>query len=353
MANRYWVGGTASWDGTAGTKWALTSGGDGGEAVPTSSDDVFIDGNSGAVTVTITTGNTGCRNLDFTNFTGTLARDVAFSISGSLTFSSSMTVNSVGYTLTFNSTSSGNAIVTNGKRVCGGQLVFDGVGGQWTLNDNFESYNITLTRGTLTANNVNVSLSTFASTNSNTRALNMGSGTWTLSTSGTVWNVRTSTNFTLNAGTSIIKFTSISQDAFFEGGGLTYATLWFSAPSASKYYFIWKNAGTTSANNTFNTLKISPGCMVKFADGATQTVTTLDATGTLGNTITLVSQAGGTAFTLSKSSGIVSCNYLSVQDSTATGGAIWYAGSHSTNVSNNTGWIFQDYRFRPLPSFYQ
>ena len=30
MADRYWVGGTAAWDGTAGTKWALTSGGAGG-----------------------------------------------------------------------------------------------------------------------------------------------------------------------------------------------------------------------------------------------------------------------------------------------------------------------------------
>ena len=29
MADRYWVGGTASWDGTAGTKWATTSGGAG------------------------------------------------------------------------------------------------------------------------------------------------------------------------------------------------------------------------------------------------------------------------------------------------------------------------------------
>jgi hypothetical protein len=29
MANRYWVGGTATWDATAGTKWATTSGGAG------------------------------------------------------------------------------------------------------------------------------------------------------------------------------------------------------------------------------------------------------------------------------------------------------------------------------------
>ena len=59
MANRYWVGGTAAWDGTAGTKWALTSGGAGGQAVPTASDDVFFDAASGAVTCTISAGNTG------------------------------------------------------------------------------------------------------------------------------------------------------------------------------------------------------------------------------------------------------------------------------------------------------
>jgi hypothetical protein len=43
MAARYWVGGTDNWDGTAGSKWATTSGGAGGAAVPVAADDVFID----------------------------------------------------------------------------------------------------------------------------------------------------------------------------------------------------------------------------------------------------------------------------------------------------------------------
>jgi hypothetical protein len=43
---------------------------------------------------------------------------------------------------------------------------------------------------------------------------------------------------------------------------------------------------------------------------------------------------------LSKASGTVSASYLSIQDSDATGGAAWYAGTTSTNVSNNLGWIF-------------
>ena len=73
MAARYWVGGTASWDATVGTKWALTSNGAGGQAVPTYSDTVFFDASSGASTVTIASGTATCSTLTMTGFTGTLA----------------------------------------------------------------------------------------------------------------------------------------------------------------------------------------------------------------------------------------------------------------------------------------
>jgi hypothetical protein len=73
VANRYWVGGTATWDGTALLKWSTTSGGIGGSAVPTTSDTVFFDANSGAGTVTIGAGVATCSTLTMTGFTGTLA----------------------------------------------------------------------------------------------------------------------------------------------------------------------------------------------------------------------------------------------------------------------------------------
>jgi hypothetical protein len=63
MANRFWVGGTANWDITAGSKWSTVSGGSGGSAVPTTSDDVFFDANSGASVVTIDS-NSNCKSLD-------------------------------------------------------------------------------------------------------------------------------------------------------------------------------------------------------------------------------------------------------------------------------------------------
>lgn len=44
MANRYWRGGTGSWHDTA--HWSASSGGVGGQSVPTTSDNVFFDSNS-------------------------------------------------------------------------------------------------------------------------------------------------------------------------------------------------------------------------------------------------------------------------------------------------------------------
>jgi len=65
MANRYWVGGTATWDATAGTKWSTTSGGSGGASVPTSIDNVFFDGSS---TYTCTLGaNAAGQQITFNN----------------------------------------------------------------------------------------------------------------------------------------------------------------------------------------------------------------------------------------------------------------------------------------------
>ena len=71
MASRYWVGGSDTWDATAGTKWATTSGGAGGASAPGTSDAVFLDAASGAVTVTLGA-DVSISSVDQTGFTGTL-----------------------------------------------------------------------------------------------------------------------------------------------------------------------------------------------------------------------------------------------------------------------------------------
>jgi hypothetical protein len=92
MPDRYWVGGTASWDGTAGTKWSATSGGPGGASVPTTADDVFFNAASGAGTVTIADGNTGARSINYTGFTGTVVHQTtSLTVAGSITLNATMT----------------------------------------------------------------------------------------------------------------------------------------------------------------------------------------------------------------------------------------------------------------------
>ena len=97
---------------------------------------------------------------------------------------------------------------------------------------------------------------------------------------------------------------------------------------------------TISGSNTFSNIDNSTQpATVRFTAGTTQTFTNFSLTGTAGNLITIDSTSAGSQATLSKSSGTVSVDYLSIQDSNATGGATWNA-ANSTNVSNNTGWIF-------------
>lgn len=110
MAARYWVGGNDNWDGTAGTKWATTSGGAGGAAVPTSADDVFLDNGAGTGNVTITASAT-CKALDCTGYVNTLAGSSALQVNGSIIVVAGMTLSYTG-TITVNATST---ITSNGQ----------------------------------------------------------------------------------------------------------------------------------------------------------------------------------------------------------------------------------------------
>ena len=188
MANRYWVGGTASWDGTAGTKWATTSGGAGGSAIPTSVDDVFFDAASGANTVTIASGHTNCKALNCTGFTGTLAGSQALSVYGSLTLVPGMTYSYTG-AMTFSGTSSFG--VTSGGLTMDHNVTFNGVGGTWTLGDNCtwgSTRTATLTRGTLALSSYTMKAGLFSTSTTTTRVVAFGTGTLELTGAGTVWN---------------------------------------------------------------------------------------------------------------------------------------------------------------------
>jgi hypothetical protein len=207
MANRYWVGGTATWDATALLKWSLTSGGLGGEAVPTAADDVYFDAASGAVTITLSGART-CLSFNSTGFTGTVAGTGTITISGNATYGSGTTFTNTG-TWTFNATSGIQQVTSNGQTLSF-SMTQNGVGGTVQLQDNLtigSARTYTLTNGALDLNNQTLSTGLFASSNSNVRSIAFGTGKIQLTgNSAAIWGQNQGTNFSYT-GTSRIECT--------------------------------------------------------------------------------------------------------------------------------------------------
>jgi len=119
MALRYWVGGTNTWNGVAGTKWALTPGGVGGLPVPGTGDDVFFDANSGTGATIVTLGaNALVLSVNFTGYTGTFTFSANLTFSGTLTLGVNTTYTTPGLPTAFSVITTGAlalGLVSNGK----------------------------------------------------------------------------------------------------------------------------------------------------------------------------------------------------------------------------------------------
>lgn len=173
----------------------------------------------------------------------------------------------------------------------------------------------------------------FASGGAASRVITGLGGTIEVTGSGaTAWSVTSITNFAYDGtGNYTIKMSSASAKTFAGSGGV-YGKI--SQAGAGNL--------TITGNNTFKDIESPtlPSTFL-FAAGSTQTFVAFTMSGTLGNLVNLNSTSPGTTHTLSRTGGTTSVNYLSIQDSTATGsGAFWYAGANSVNVSNNSGWLF-------------
>lgn len=339
MANRYWVGGTDTWNATAGTKWATTSGGTGGASVPTSSDDVFFDANSGSGTVTLgADGN--CQDINFTGFTGSFEASSArrINIYGSTILGSGTTYTSYNGSLWFQGNSTAT-LTTNGKQIgntTSVSLVILKGTGSLTLLDSINSNLITCSfaGGTFDLNDFDVTVSFFRTTTTNTKTLNMGSGTLTF----TNFDIFSTDNLTLNAETSTIKLLVNGPGGrSFDGKGLTYHNFTCAKTSTAD-----AGSHTIIGSNTFNSLEVETiPSIIQFANGTTQTVSNFVADGTSTDGIELKPQSSvsGTQWTISKTSGTIEVEHCTISGSEATGGSLWIA-KNSTDDGDNTGWHF-------------
>lgn len=324
MANRYWVGGTASWDGTAGTKWSTTSGGAGGASVPTTADDVFFDANSTG-TCTISTIDVSAKSINCTGFAGTITGNKNITVAGSITLVTAMAYTHTG-TVTFTGT---GTLTTAGKTF--GAVTINGAGITLTLGDalNTDTRTLTVTSGTFDTANYSVSAGGFSSSNSNLRTINLGSSTVTLASS---LNLNTTTNLTFNAGTSQINLNSSSFSL--SSGGVTFYNVSFTSNSTG--------TRTVFGINIFNNLTVNASALgLSFLSlNADQTVNgTLTCVGSTPLArCSVISSVPGTQRTIAAATVIADdCDF---RDIAITGASAPIAPVRAGDCGGNSGIIF-------------
>jgi len=285
MADRYWVGGTGTWNTTSTTNWSASSGGASGASVPTVADNVFFD-QAGTYTVTMT-GALACLDITVSAGTVTFATGTTptLNVRGSMSLLAGTVWSSTG-NITFSSTTTGRTVTTNGTTLNAATLTFDGAGGAWTLGSalNIGSNILDLRQGTLdTSSTGNYSL-TCIRFNCNvgfTRTLNLNASTFTITSVGTAIDFQFATASTLNAGTSTIVLTGQGATISTISGGVTFNNVNFTSTVAAT------RSITGSSSNIFNNLSITGPAsagVVPFTFSAQQTINgTLSTTGTAGN----------------------------------------------------------------------
>lgn len=333
MANRYWInGGSGDWDDTA--NWSSTSGGAGGASVPTSADNVFFDANSNFFPsdFLVILNVASCNNFDASACAETVTvygydnLKVYGNLTLSSTFSIESTVSGGYYQMTVQMYGTADLTLND-------SIIFAPVYayGDVTLQS---SGTISLvyapTGGTLNTNNYDLitgrflvytgGMTTLGTSTITTRRLVSSAG----DTSSSEFYASPS-NLSSSSATIVIEGTSGS----FKGGGGTYSTVTLSA-----------NTTTVTGDNTIGTLNLTAGITANFASSSNNTITSFAILSSSASNTTLQSSSSGTRFTLTKTSGSVSESKLSIQDSAATGGASWVAGSGSQDLGNNTGWVF-------------
>ena len=277
------------------------------------------------------------RNVDFTGYAGlwTGPSSAAITIYGNFKVSSGMTLSARAFALIFAGTSGTQQITTNAKTI-DFPLTFNGVGGTFQLQDALtmgSAKTATLTNGTLDLNGKTLTVGTAFTTATGTKNLTFNGGTLVCPTaSTTAFNNAVPTGFTTTAGTGTgtISMTAATAKTFVGGGSTFNCTLNQGGAGAL----------TITGSNTFNDItNTTQPASILFTAATTSTFTNFSLSGTAGNLITIGSVTAA-SHTLSKASGTVSTDYLSISRSTAIGGAGWYAGANSTNGGNNSGWIF-------------
>lgn len=368
MADRYWVGGTGTWDAAGTTHWSTISGGSSGASVPTSTDSVFFDvnANASAYTVTVTGPSWQATCLDLTtsapgsgNLTLVLNDRGIINAYGNVSFYSGMVASysAADNHLTLRATSA-STFTTNGVNLP--WIIQMWIGVSLTLLDDLNCVggdgSLIFSKGTFYANNKNITTSLVEFNQFYDKTIYFGTGTWNI-VSGN-WTYTQTSAYTINfvlpnpASASTIKFSGNDSAGlvFHQGaspGTRDCGTVEIATTAAG-------GTVTFVGNFTFDTLKITGVARTLvfgdvYGNYYTTTLKNFQCSGSVGNLNifkpVIPNYPNPTQqFTFVNSGGIVSNDYLDLSycDVTPTVPQTWYAGVHSTDSGNNTGWSFTD-----------
>ncbi|MFN5417369.1 MAG: T9SS type A sorting domain-containing protein [Flavobacteriia bacterium] len=366
--NLYWVNGSGNWSETQ--HWSLTSGGIGGECIPSSNDNVFFDANSFPIYgTTVNINETAfCKNMDWT---GALREPLISGTKDLYVFGYMKLIPQMQFnfnqTIFFKSKTLGTSITTANISLANNIVFNDGnYGGEWILLDELRTTgNIAYHGGTLKTNNQNVFCNSFSPENNNyNKTLDLGNSEFTITGDNANWNLNIPF-MNLLPGNSSIKFSGLGN-IYFSSLNLNYNKVIFQNTVSTghvggknnfnKVLFYghgnissggnnisnlsFFSNGSIYGSNYFDTLLLSEERNYTLSQFDTSFVNTFLARGIAGLPITINSTNPGDSAYISVPSGIICSNYLNLRDINAIGGATFNAGENSIDNGNNDGWNF-------------
>lgn len=359
----YWVGGDGDW--FERSHWSLTSGGAGGECVPTPIDDVVFDEGSpvgpgaGFSVFNGITNAVFCRNIDWT---AGLTAPVYFQVN-QLRVAGSFTNRSANLNFQSNPTyfyGAGDETITSG-----GLRFYQFVmrsSGTYTFLDNLNGEDIIHQTGTVNFAGQLADLRHLRVEYSlNPKFLNLGSTHFRIYGETDPYirglYVYSDANVTIDPGTSLLEFTGLNADIhagipidlhnvlFSNAGGNGKIQAEFVPSSAVTADAVAFNGnGQVDLALTTDTLLMAPGKSYVFRAGETQFINKYwQVIGNNCTPISLQSSILGTAATVNvPAQGEILADFIQMRDITGVGGAAFLAGSRSTDIANsNQNWVFE------------
>jgi hypothetical protein len=345
--NKYLVTGNASVNWGTGTVWATTDGG--GTNInnfPLPQDTAIINNNSWTDNTAYTLTVNSAIDLSGFDFSALTRTAKTFTISNAVSCFGDMKLTTTAMTLTSNASiitlaKRGTQNITTAGRTWGNAFTIDNINGTVNLLDDFAQpvdRPFVLTSGNFVDNGHAItSTRSWASTGTATRSVTKTGG-WTIAGTTVICFNNDKTGMTWSDTAGSINITSAGAHTF-AGGGLSYNTLNF-APSTVGQIL------TITGANSFGTLQTNNGAVARntilLKNGITQTIETLSIDGANSTYPTYLSSSASSVATISKASGTVSLNNVSLLYSAATGGATFnaYTANGCVNRGGCTGWNF-------------